>query len=91
MSLCSKKNYVMKMYGEAKVLTLFILNLGTRWKSTVTSHLSPGNSPRYPLDRRLGKAQRRRDHYGEEKNLLYLQEIEPRFLGRPVVSRRCAG
>jgi hypothetical protein len=31
--------------------------------------LTPGKSPRYPLDRRLGGPRSRSGRYGEEKNL----------------------
>jgi hypothetical protein len=40
------------------------------------------SSPRYPLYKRLGGPQNRTGCY-EEKNLLPLQGIEPRLLGRP--------
>jgi hypothetical protein len=40
------------------------------------------NSPRYPLDRRLGGPHSRSRLYGEQKHLL----MEPRFLGRRAYS-----
>jgi hypothetical protein len=48
--------------------------------------LPPGSSTRYPLYKRLGEPQDLYGYYGEEKNLLPLPEIEPRFLGRPARS-----
>jgi hypothetical protein len=42
-----------------------------------------GNSPWYPLDRRLGGPQRWFGHAGEEKNLLNLSGIQPWFLSHP--------
>jgi hypothetical protein len=37
--------------------------------------------PLYPLNRRLGALQSYSGRFGEEKNILPLPEIEPRFLG----------
>jgi len=39
--------------------------------------LSPGRSPSYPLDRRLGGPQRRSGRGGEEKNFQPPPAIEP--------------
>jgi hypothetical protein len=41
----------------------------------------PIASPPYPLDRRLGGSQNRRGHYGEQKNLFALPQIEPGVTG----------
>jgi hypothetical protein len=47
-------------------------DLGTRWRRVVSFTPRPpypqGNSPRYPLDRRLGGPQIRSGRGGEEKN-----------------------
>jgi hypothetical protein len=46
---------------------------------------TPGVETRqYPLSRRLVGRQNRPESCGEEKNLLLLLSIKPRFLGRPV-------
>lgn len=41
------------------------------------------NTPRYSLYRRLGGAQSRSERYGEDRNLLSMPGMEPRFLDRP--------
>jgi hypothetical protein len=50
-----------------------ILDLSNRWRWVVNFMPWPlyshGNSPRYPLDRRLGGPQNQSKCYGEEKNL----------------------
>ena len=45
--------------------------------------LSRGKNHRYPWDIRLGGSQSRSGYFREDKNLLPLQEIEPRFSRRP--------
>jgi hypothetical protein len=61
-----------------------ILNLGTKLRQVVSFmprlFYSPGNSARYPLDRRLGEPKGRFGRSGEEKKipLLPLPRIEPR-------------
>jgi hypothetical protein len=59
-----------------------ILDLGTRWRWVVSFTPRPvysrGNSPRYPLDRRLGRPQSWFGHCGVETNVLSLPGIEPR-------------
>jgi hypothetical protein len=46
----------------------------------------PGKQPPYPLYKRLGGPQSLFRHYGEEKNLLPLPGMKPRFLGRSAIS-----
>jgi hypothetical protein len=36
----------------------------------------------YPLDMKVGGPQSHSRRYGDERNLLFLPEIEPRILGR---------
>jgi hypothetical protein len=45
-----------------------------------------GNSPRYSRNRRIGVPHRWSARFGEDKNILPLSGIEPRFLGRPARS-----
>jgi hypothetical protein len=45
-----------------------------------------GNSPRYPLNRRLGETQSRYALYGEKNISFPLLGIEPRLLIRPALS-----
>jgi hypothetical protein len=58
--------------GELKY-SYTILSLSTGWRCVVsfsTLQLYPrGNSPRYPVDRRLGGPQNRLGRYGEEQSL----------------------
>jgi hypothetical protein len=59
-----------------------ILNLGTRWRWVVSFKprpiYPPGNSTKYPLDRRVGRPENRSGRGGEEKKSLTLPGIEPR-------------
>jgi hypothetical protein len=48
--------------------------------------LSPGESFRCPFCKRVCGPHRQSGHYKDEKNLLSLLEIEPRYLGRPARS-----
>jgi hypothetical protein len=58
-----------------------ILDLGTKWRWMVSFTTRPlyaqGKSPCYPLDKRLGGAQNRCGHGGEEKNFQPLPGLEP--------------
>jgi hypothetical protein len=57
---------------------------GGEWSASRPCRLTPGgNSPQYPLDRRLGGPQSRSGCYKEEKNILPLLGIELRILCRP--------
>jgi hypothetical protein len=57
-----------------------ILDLGTRWRCVVSFKPRPlclrGNSPRYPLDRRVGGTQSRSGSYGGGK-VLSLSRTKP--------------
>jgi hypothetical protein len=68
LSLClSVKHYAIKTYGEWRYSSTF-LDLGSRWEwsASCPCHFTPqGNSPWYPLDRRLGEPQSRSGHCGE--------------------------
>jgi hypothetical protein len=63
-----------------------IVDLDAKWRIVASFTPRPlcpqGKSPRYPLCRRLGGSKSRSRRCGEEKNLLPLPEIEPRFPGR---------
>jgi len=63
LSLCLTKHQAMKTYWRS------ILDLGTRWRWVVSFTPQPlypqGNSPWYPLGRRLGGPQSRSEHGGE--------------------------
>jgi len=50
-----------------------------------TSALLPGNTPRYPLNMRLGGPQGRSARLGVKGNLLLVPEIETRFIDDAVV------
>jgi hypothetical protein len=52
----------------------------------IPAALSPGKSPRYPLDRRLGRPQRRSGRGDEENNSQPPPEIEPPNPERPANS-----
>jgi hypothetical protein len=71
----------MKAYWGSGRVSPRILDLGTRWKAVVSftprSLYLQGNSPWYPLDRRLGGAQSRSGRGGEEKNSQLLPGLEP--------------
>jgi hypothetical protein len=63
-----------------------ILDLGLdigKWSASRPYSFTPGKSRRYPMARRRGGPQGQHGRNGEEKNLLPLQRIEARFLGRP--------
>jgi hypothetical protein len=65
-----------------------VLDFDTRWVvSFAPWPLYPRvKSPRYLLDMRLGGPQRRSGRCEENKNILPLLKMEPRFLGLPVHS-----
>jgi hypothetical protein len=60
----------MKTYGGAEV------------KLHAPAVFSPGKQPQYPLYRRPGVPQAQSGSYLEEKTLLPVPVIEPRFVGR---------
>jgi hypothetical protein len=67
-----------------------ILYLGSGWRCMVSFTPRPlylqGNSPLYPLSRRLAGPPSRSGRYEEEKNFLRPSRIELLLLGRPVRS-----
>jgi hypothetical protein len=66
------------------------LNVRNRWRVVISytyRSLYPlGNSPRYPLDSRMGGPQSRSEHGREQRNLLLLPRIEPKLFDRAVSS-----
>jgi hypothetical protein len=83
----------MKAYWGSEGIAPLILDLGTRWRwvvSFTTRLLYPqGNSPRYPLDRRLGRPQSRSGRGGEQKNSQPLTGLEPPII-QPTAQRYTA-
>jgi hypothetical protein len=71
-SPCVTKHHVIEMYWGNGGIAPRILDLGTRWRWVVSYTPLPlysqGQSPLYPLVRRLGGPQRRSGHGGEETN-----------------------
>jgi hypothetical protein len=63
----------MKAYGGVDVqIHIFLTSalIGGKWSASRIGRFTPrGNSPRYPLDRRLGGPQSRSGRRGEEKIL----------------------
>jgi hypothetical protein len=63
----------MKAYWGSGYLEPHFLDLGTSWRWVVSFTPLPlypqGNSPQYPLDRRLGRPRSRSGQHGEEKIL----------------------
>jgi hypothetical protein len=62
----------MKIYGGMKVQIYIFLNsalVGSEWSASRPCRFIPGESPRYPLDRRLSGPQSRSGRRGEEKIL----------------------
>jgi hypothetical protein len=80
----------MKAYWGSEGIAPRILNFGTRWSRAVSFTPRPlytqGNSPLYPLDRRLGGPQSRFGRGGEEKHSQHLLGLEPPFI-HPVAQR----
>ena len=81
------------MQTGSGVITPRILYLCASWRWVVSlttrllpppSPLPPGKELGYVLARRLCGPQSRSGHFGEQKNLLALQRLEPYFLGCPV-------
>jgi len=87
---CDSKGYMLKGKGEVlshsmpwwhrqrctEVYLHSILN-------SHAGHFTPGKRPQYPLNRMLGVPQSWSGHFGEEKHLLPLPQIKPRFLCHP--------
>jgi hypothetical protein len=74
----------MKLHWGIGGIAPRIPDLCTRWRWVVSFTPRPlysqGNSPWYPLDRRLGEPQSRSGHNGKEKNSQPLQGIETRII-----------
>jgi hypothetical protein len=74
------KHHAMKAYWESGGIAPRILDLGTRWRWVVSftpPSLHPqGNSPWYPLERRLSGPQSRSGR-SDEKNSQLLPGLEP--------------
>jgi hypothetical protein len=71
----------MKAYWESGGIAPRIVDLGTRWRRVVSytprSLYLQGNSPWYPLDKRLGGPLSQSGRGGEEKNSQPLLGLEP--------------
>jgi hypothetical protein len=68
---------------EVQLRTFLTYELGG---ASRPGHFTLGEGAPFPLDRRMGEALSRSGRWVEERNLLLLTEIEPRFLGRLVRS-----
>jgi hypothetical protein len=81
LSLCLTKHHAMKTHWGSGGVAPRILDLGTRWRWVVSFTPRPlypqGNSPSYPLERKLDGSQSRSGRGGEEKNSQPLPGIEP--------------
>jgi hypothetical protein len=78
LSLRLTKHCAMKTYWEWRCNSTHYLTSvldGGEWSA---SYIPQGKSPRYPLDRRLGRPQTRSGHGVEEKNFQPPPRIEPR-------------
>jgi hypothetical protein len=62
----------MKTWGSGDITPLFLTSAleGGEWSASRPGRFTPGKSPRYPLDRRLGGPQNRPGCSGIEKNLV---------------------
>jgi hypothetical protein len=80
----------MKAYWGSGGIVQRILDLGTRWKWVVSFTPRPlyhqGESPWYPLDRKLGETQSRSGRGGEKKNSQSLPGLDPPII-QPVAQR----
>jgi hypothetical protein len=72
--LCLTKHHAMNAYSMSRSIAPRILDLGTRWPRPLYAQ---GNSPWYPLYRRLGGPQSRSGRGSEEKNSHLPPVIEP--------------
>jgi hypothetical protein len=84
------EHHAMKAYWESGGIALSILELGIRWRSVVSFTYRPlyphGNSPWYPLYRRLGGLQSRSGRGCEENKSQPLPGLEPPII-QPVAQR----
>jgi hypothetical protein len=82
--ICLLTEYrALKTWWGSGGIAPYILDLGTTWRWVVNFTPRPlypqGNSPFYPLDRRLGGPQSRSEHDGEKKNCQPLPDSNPRL------------
>jgi hypothetical protein len=79
LSLFLTKHHTMKTYWRSGGIAPRIPDLGTTWRSVVSFTPRPlypqGKSPWYPLDRRLGGAQSRSGHGGEDMMMMMMMMI----------------
>jgi len=79
---CLIKCHAIKRFWRSGGIAPRILNLCITWRWVVSFTLRPfnslGNSPRYPLVKRLGRPQCQSGRGGEEKRSLPLLGMEPR-------------
>jgi len=53
---------------------------GGEWSISCPHHFTSQKEPQYPYNRRLNGIQSWSAHFGEEKNLLPLAELEPQMV-----------
>jgi hypothetical protein len=72
----------MKEYGGMDRHFLTLELAGSEWLASRPGRFTPGERPRYPLDRRLGGPQSRSGRRGEEK-IVAPTGTQTRLLGHP--------
>jgi hypothetical protein len=80
---------IMKAYRRSRHITPLFRNLGTRWRSWLTSRpgrFSPLKKSQYPLNWRLGEAQSRSGSFGVEKSLFHLAGFETPDRPAPILA-----
>jgi hypothetical protein len=80
----------MKKYGGVDVqIHVFLTSalVGGEWSDSRPGRFTPGKSPRYPLDRRLGGPQNRSGGHGKEEFLDYRDSNSDPSVVQPVASR----
>lgn len=88
---CLNKHYDMKTSGELEVRGQAFLTLKSdedEWLVLSLSCFTPPVTSPYQLDRKLRGFQSRSGLCGEEKYIVFLSRIKPRFLGRASRSRQ---
>jgi hypothetical protein len=81
--------HAMKTNGEVKVqFHTFLTSAldGGEWSATCPVLFTPGDSPQYPLDRRLGGPESWSEHIDKEKNSHPLQESDPGCLAHSLIA-----
>ena len=81
--------HTMKAYRRSRHTNPLFLNLGTRWRSWLTSRpgrFSPGKEHRYPLKWKLGEPQSRSGRFGAEKILFHLVGFETPDRPAPILA-----